>query len=754
MQKVVQNSAAMLVPTNFGPPKQPLRKPLVEDRRALVERHRDLQERDFVTRSEENFHLRETVKDLEKIIKLLKEEKERLLSKLAERLKDIDWAKELCEREAAQKHEKQLHEFNNALGELRLTISEREKTIEGLKSDCVEANRCRQTALEDIDRLTADLERLKRQLVELGATLAEVRAEAARSEQLLSAARAEAAASREEVIAARHNAEVAERERDEAVAAAATSTSKAKASRPAKAGMSDAEEAELVRSRDELRDAFASLQARLSQSDDDAAARCRHIESSRSLLQDQVAQLQSDIAALESQLATAQRLVSTQQDMATRAAAALRSSEDAAAAKETSFLEAIHAAETSHTAREKEQRDEIAALRSRLAVLQSEASTALEFAKTKLLEQDRTLQACNEAKAALSCQLQQVTTSSDEARREFDRYKRNWEATQEEREHRAALLSSRRQREVEDLSAQVDAATSRCQLLVANHQRELAELRAAVASQGTTPRGASDQDWSTQRRLIDNNFSVELARAHEEVGNLRALIQRRDEDAASLTLALEAALRSRDQLERERVRLVVPRRDTATDAAEFVQQSASADADVTRRLQDVEAELRDAKRAFDELASREARTADELRRVVGEAADAATGAKRSVDSAKIEAANKMAREIELLHVKLKASEAVKLQAETALQTRTEQLAAEREAHAKTKNDARAIIKKAQLATKEIESRLQDETAALLEKLNRETAARTASDQAVVDATAKLKAAEEVVDNMRQAQLHW
>jgi chromosome segregation ATPase len=146
----------MLVPQ---PELPPARKPLVEAKRAQIENHRELKEREYTSVHEENRHLRDEVRDLERIVKLLKEEQRRLTNDLKEKSKDNDWSQTLLveEKKKVERYEstqhtlrEQLNEAKANVVELQTVLRQRDETIDSMKSDIVAARSSLQQIQEEL----------------------------------------------------------------------------------------------------------------------------------------------------------------------------------------------------------------------------------------------------------------------------------------------------------------------------------------------------------------------------------------------------------------------------------------------------------------------------------------------------------------------------------------------------------------------------------------------------------------------------
>jgi chromosome segregation ATPase len=157
----------MLVPQ---PELPPARKPLVEAKRAQIENHRELKEREYTSVHEENRHLRDEVRDLERIVKLLKEEQRRLTNDLKEKSKDNDWSQTLLaeEKKRVERYEStqhtlraQLDEAKANLVELQTVLRQRDETIDSMKSDVVAARSSLQQIQEELERTSAELKHAK-----------------------------------------------------------------------------------------------------------------------------------------------------------------------------------------------------------------------------------------------------------------------------------------------------------------------------------------------------------------------------------------------------------------------------------------------------------------------------------------------------------------------------------------------------------------------------------------------------------------
>lgn len=163
-----------MVPLEESPPKA--HKPFVEARRAQVDHHRELRQREYTSVHEENRHLRDEVKDLDKVVKLLKEENKRLLKQLKDKAKDHEWLETLLSDESAklkalEKSKEQLRkecdDAKSSAAEVKATLITKEQTIDSLKDEIVVARKAQQTAQEQSEALEAEVAAAQKRVEEV-----------------------------------------------------------------------------------------------------------------------------------------------------------------------------------------------------------------------------------------------------------------------------------------------------------------------------------------------------------------------------------------------------------------------------------------------------------------------------------------------------------------------------------------------------------------------------------------------------------
>lgn len=133
-------------------------KPILQARRNQYEDYRNLKDRDFQSLHEEVSHLRQCTRDQERIIGILKEEKNRLLAELLQKGKDLQHVKDLMKRPTQSTEER------NLVDDLRRTLADRECSIDELKSEIVRLNNVHQRVLEEHDDVASQLKQMEQQV--------------------------------------------------------------------------------------------------------------------------------------------------------------------------------------------------------------------------------------------------------------------------------------------------------------------------------------------------------------------------------------------------------------------------------------------------------------------------------------------------------------------------------------------------------------------------------------------------------------
>ena len=158
-RKQQQQQQPMVMAEHHDDPLMQRFKPVLQARRDQFDHYKNLKDRDFQSLHEELTHLRQTNRDQERIIAILKEEKQRLLSELLQKGKDLQHLKDQLKRPAS-------NEEKTLLDELKRNLAERETSIDELKQEIIKIHRTHQGALEDYDTMSDELSRAQAQLRE------------------------------------------------------------------------------------------------------------------------------------------------------------------------------------------------------------------------------------------------------------------------------------------------------------------------------------------------------------------------------------------------------------------------------------------------------------------------------------------------------------------------------------------------------------------------------------------------------------
>lgn len=151
-------------------------KPILQARRDQYDHYKNLKDRDFQSLHEELTHLRQTNRDQERIIAILKEEKQRLLAELLQKGKDLQHLKDQLKRPVS-------NEEKTLLDELKRNLAERETSIDELKQEIIKIHRTHQGALEDYDTMSDELTRAQQQLRDADALIEKYKGDTERFEE-------------------------------------------------------------------------------------------------------------------------------------------------------------------------------------------------------------------------------------------------------------------------------------------------------------------------------------------------------------------------------------------------------------------------------------------------------------------------------------------------------------------------------------------------------------------------------------------